>query len=92
MKTHTFPHSPQVFPHGFSTAGRGVKKRVSVNIIIFDKKEQISNFFVRSNFHHTRKPCAKITPLTAQAENGKKTPENGCAGDGVGNLYFGKFF
>ena len=24
LKNHSFPHSPQVFPQGFSTAGRGL--------------------------------------------------------------------
>jgi hypothetical protein len=61
LKTHSFPHCPQVFPQGLSTAGPGVWKRMWIYIKIPDRLRQHSHFFVGRVFYHSFFFVQKIT-------------------------------
>ena len=52
LKTHSFPHCPQVFPQGFSTAGEGVWKSGPIYIKNKDTVRRTSHFFAVGVFYH----------------------------------------
>ena len=52
LKTQSFPHSPQVFPQGFSTAGSGLWNGTGIYIKIADSLRPVSHFFAGRVFHN----------------------------------------
>jgi len=50
--THSFPHSPQVFPQEFSTGKKDCGYSLLVHIIRCDAIRENSHFFAGGGFHH----------------------------------------
>ena len=53
LKTHSFPHSPQSFPQGFSTALPGLWNCCEINIKRTDRLRPFFHFFARRVFYHS---------------------------------------
>ena len=54
LKTHSFPHSPQTFPQGFSTGFKGVWKQEQIDIKRYDRLRRIPYFFAGRVFYHSK--------------------------------------
>ena len=70
LKTHSFPHSPQGFPQGFSTAFPGLWKGRKIDIKRSDTLRHNPHFFAGRVFYHRTFPAQKFSldkPLGATA-------------------------
>ncbi len=51
---HSFPHYPQVFPQGLSTAGRGCGYTAGIYIKLRRAEEGFIHFLCRGYFHNSK--------------------------------------
>ena len=62
LKTLSFPHSPQVFPQGFSTGGVNCGYSILVHIKRNDTVRAVSHFFADCVFCHGSNFVQKLPP------------------------------
>ena len=77
LKTQSFPHSPQTFPQGFSTASRRMVKGREIDIKRIDRNRPIPHFFAGRGFHHIRSFVQKIGLDTSTAAGPATDPRQG---------------